>query len=74
MCRLEPTARLQQASQDRARQAKGRICDNVVRPSRESEVGGIGTNDDDGIAERGAQPGDSPRMPLNRDDATFRLE
>ncbi len=66
----EPTARLQEATQQHRGQIEWWIRHNVVRPSRQAEIRGVRPNDDDGGAEALAQHPDAASMCLDGDHAS----
>jgi len=61
----QPAARLQQPAQERGRDAEGRVGDDVVGLAGEPEVGCVGSDDDDRVAEPLAQLAGSPRVDLD---------
>jgi hypothetical protein len=72
--RQQSTPRLEQAAQQRRRDVERRVRDDVIRPPRQSELGGIGLHDDDASVESLAEALRAAGMGLHRDDSRARIE
>ena len=72
--RHQSAPRLQETTQQRRRDVERRVGDDVERPSRQPEIGGVGLHHDDPITEPFAEILRAARMGLDRDDARTHIE
>ena len=70
----EAAAALHQPGEERVRDAEWRVGDDVEVAARQTEVGGVGFDDDDGVAELSAEERRPPRVELDCDDPRAGLD